>query len=127
MPQVIYTDDSELISLSYRWSRMDSNTNTNLDFRILCTINSLMFAGINVCIFKTQPYSQELIFAFSSCLVKLSRYMNYVYEYLFLQFKDGLEFRQINPSQTSMTLSLNNNLGNHYTDKKHTCTVFQNI
>ena len=30
--------------------------------------------------------------------------MNYVYGYLFLRFKDGREFRQINLSQTLMNL-----------------------
>ncbi len=30
--------------------------------------------------------------------------MDYVYGYLFLQFDDGREFRQINPSQTLMNL-----------------------
>ncbi len=33
------------------------------------TVNSLMFAGINDCIFETKPCSQGLIFTFSSSLV----------------------------------------------------------
>ncbi len=32
--------------------------------------------------------------------------MNYVCGYLFLQFKDSHEFRQINPSQTLMNIQL---------------------
>ncbi len=33
------------------------------------TVNSLMFAGINVCVFKTKPCSRGLIFVVSSGLV----------------------------------------------------------
>ncbi len=33
------------------------------------TVNSLMFAGINVCVFETRPCSWGLIFAVSSGLV----------------------------------------------------------
>ncbi len=35
------------------------------DYRYLCTVNSLMFAGINVCLFETKPSLQGLIFAVS--------------------------------------------------------------
>ncbi len=34
-----------------------------------CTVNSLMFAGINVCVFETKPCSWGLIFAANSGLV----------------------------------------------------------
>ena len=64
----------------------------------LITINSLMFAEINVCVFETKPWLQGLIFAVSSGLV------NYLCEHLFLRFNDGHEFRQISPSQTLMNL-----------------------
>ncbi len=33
------------------------------------TVNSLMFAGINVCVFVTKPCSRGLMFAVSSGLV----------------------------------------------------------
>ena len=33
------------------------------------TVNSLMFAGINVCVFETKPCLRGLIFAVSSGLV----------------------------------------------------------
>ncbi len=35
---------------------------------ILYTVYSLMYAGINVCVFETKPCSQGLIFAVSSGL-----------------------------------------------------------
>ncbi len=39
------------------------------------TVNSLIFAGINVCVFESKPCSQGLIFAVSSGLyfIKLQR------------------------------------------------------
>ncbi len=42
-------------------------------------VNSLMFAGIKVCVFETKPCSQGLIFAVRSCLV------NYLIHELCLQ------------------------------------------
>ncbi len=66
-------------------------------------INSLMFVGINVCIFETKLCLRRLIFAVSSGLVNYLA-MNYVCGYLFLRFKDCHEFQQINPSQTLMKL-----------------------
>ncbi len=37
--------------------------------QVLTIVNSLMFAGINICIFETKPCSQGLIFAVSSGLL----------------------------------------------------------
>ena len=37
--------------------------------RLYNTVNSLMFAGINVCVFETKPCSRGIIFAVSSGLV----------------------------------------------------------
>ena len=69
------------------------------------TVNSLMFARINVCVFEAKPCSQGLMFVVAYFLLIIQVHMNYVCGYLFLQLKDGHEFRQINPSQTLMIYS----------------------
>ncbi len=71
---------------------------------VKCTVNSLMFAGVNVCVFETKPCSRRLIFAVSSSLVGYLDTSIMFAGYLFLRFKDGREIRQINPSQTLMNL-----------------------
>ncbi len=68
------------------------------------TVNSLMFAGINVCVFETNPCLRGLIFAISSGLTGYLGTWIMFAGYLFLRFKDGREIRQINPSQTLMNL-----------------------
>ncbi len=52
-----------------------------------------MFTGINIC---DCP---------SRVLLIIYVHMNYVCRYLFLRFKDGREFHQINPSQTLINFS----------------------
>ncbi len=75
-----------------------------------------MFAGINVCIFETKP-----------CL------QGYVCRYLFLRFKDGREFRQINPSQTLMNLqyiarnTTSHNLAEEFTTATMCYSVHQQV
>ncbi len=66
------------------------------------TVNSLMFVGINV--FETKPCLRRFIFAVSSCIANYLGNELCCYNNLFLRFKDGHEFRQINPSQTLMNL-----------------------
>ncbi len=66
-----------------------------------CTINSFMFVGINVCIFKTKPFLRGLIVAVSSGRVAYLGTWIMFAEYLFLRF---CEIRQINPLQTLMNL-----------------------
>ena len=71
------------------------------------TVHSLMFSGINVCVFETKPCSRGLMFAVSmvssGLLSHLGTWILFT-GYLFLRFKDGREIRQINPSQTLMKL-----------------------
>ncbi len=68
------------------------------------TVNSLMFAGINVCVFEAKPCLWGLIFAVSSGLVSFFGTWIIFAGYLFLQFKDGCEIHQINLSQILMNL-----------------------
>ena len=63
-----------------------------------CIVNSLMFAGINICVFETKLCLQGLIFADSSGLVShLGTWILFA-GYLFLRFKGVREIHQINPS-----------------------------
>ena len=55
------------------------------------TVNSLMFTGINVCIFETKSCLLVLVFAVISGVV-VYLYVNYVYGYLFLRFKHVLRW-----------------------------------
>ncbi len=73
------------------------------------TVNSLIFAVINVCVFETTPSSWRLIFVVNRGLVNYLGtspvlYVKYVCGYLFLRVEDGRKFSQINPSQTLMNL-----------------------
>ena len=70
----------------------------------LYTVNSLMFTGINVCIFETKPCSWGLIFAVSLGLVSCLGTWIMFAGYLFLGFKDGCEICQINRLHTLMNL-----------------------
>ncbi len=73
------------------------------NFQVI-TVNSLMFAGINVCIFETKTMFAGINICGQPRSCYLSRYMIYVCVYLFLRFQRGRENRQINPSQTLMNL-----------------------
>ncbi len=84
--------------------KLDQGIRKVLGVTILLTVNSLMFAGINICVFEAKPCSRGLIFAFSSSLVSYLHTLSLFAGYLFLRFRDSRKIRQINPSKSLMNL-----------------------